>query len=133
MPFYAQIHNNVVVGVSQLAGDHIDQNLIPIDSLDESLLGKLWDGTTFNEPSIVQQPPNARIITKLHFISLFTDVELKNILAEAKTNLDVELLVTKINLTDSVNLEDPLTISSVNLLESSNLIPTGRAAQILAA
>jgi len=46
--FYAQIdENNIVIGVSQLSGEILLPNLIPIPSYDESLLGKIWNGATF--------------------------------------------------------------------------------------
>jgi hypothetical protein len=45
--FYAQIdHNNTVIGVSELHSQEIAEHLIPIDSYDISLLGKVYDNIT---------------------------------------------------------------------------------------
>jgi len=52
--FYAQIdnNNNMVIGVSQLAEEISDQRLIRIDSYDESLIGKRWNGSAFIDPEL---------------------------------------------------------------------------------
>lgn len=134
MYFYAQIdQDGKVVCVSQLAAEQSDPSLIAISNLDESLLNKVWNGELFEDPAPPTPEQARRIVTKLYFINLFTDTELKAILTAAKTNVDIELLIVKANLTDSVDMEDPLTVTSVNLLEQSDLIGVGRAAQILSA
>lgn len=47
---YAQIENSKVIGISDLHSEEVADHLIPIDSYDLSLLGKVWDGTTFTDP-----------------------------------------------------------------------------------
>lgn len=48
MNFYAQLNEEkMVVGVSELSGDVILENMISISSYDLSLLGKIWDGKKF--------------------------------------------------------------------------------------
>lgn len=49
--YYAQINdNNVCCGVSELAGEMSNPNLIRIGGLDTSILGKIWNGSGWSEP-----------------------------------------------------------------------------------
>lgn len=133
MFFYAQINAlNEVVGVSQLTDQVSDPLLLPIGSYDESLLGKIWDGTIFTAPIPVVPPIGSlNTVSKIQFVNLFTDSELLNILTTAKSNVSVELLVMKVSLSDKIDLSDPLTITSVNMLEQNGIIGSGRANIIL--
>ncbi len=134
MFFYAQINaSNEVIGVSQLTSEVVDPSLIAISSYDESLLGYSWDGTIFHPPVVIPPPviPLVTVISKLQFVHLYTDTELTNILTAANSNVNVELLITKVTLSDSVDLNDPVTIAAVNTLEQTGIIGTGRAIQIL--
>lgn len=133
MFFYAQINaSNVVVAVSQLADSITDPSLISIPSYDESLLGKIWDGTKFNPPPAPPPAPPSTIISKIAFIHLFTDAELFSILTAAKTDVVVELLITKTKLSDCIDLTDTVLINALTYLTQQNLLATGRSAQILA-
>jgi hypothetical protein len=40
---------NVVVGISELKGEVTQDDIIPISSYDESLLGKIWNGVSFED------------------------------------------------------------------------------------
>lgn len=49
--YYAQINeNNICCGVSELATEMDNSNLILIDELDTSILGKIWNGFEWSEP-----------------------------------------------------------------------------------
>jgi hypothetical protein len=80
-----------------------------------------------------------RKLSKLEFINLFTDEEYEDILAAAKTSVQVEAWVDKFRMTSvdpdggSIDLADPRTISGIQALEAAGLIGAGRAAEILAA
>lgn len=48
--YYAQINEeNICSAVSELAAEMNELNLIAINSLDTSLLGKLWNGSSWEE------------------------------------------------------------------------------------
>jgi hypothetical protein len=50
MYYYAQINDdNIVTGVSHLSGEVSRDNLISIPSYDTSLIGKTWDGVSFQD------------------------------------------------------------------------------------
>lgn len=56
--YYAQITNGIVTTVSELAGEVDDPNLIPIDWLDTSKLGKAYSNGEFTDvvPDVVVDP-----------------------------------------------------------------------------
>jgi len=70
-------------------------------------------------------------VTKLAFMSRFTDAELASIFAAAKADARVEVWVEKLKACAEVGLEDASTISGVNALEAAGLLAAGRAAIIL--
>lgn len=77
--------------------------------------------------------PEPRGITKLEFMSRFTDEELVAIYAMAKTIPQIELWLEKVKMaTGDVVMSDPRTISGVNGLEALGLIGEGRSREILA-
>lgn len=51
MPYYAQINSkeNICHTISELSGVVENENLIEIDSYDLSLLGKKWNGSSWEE------------------------------------------------------------------------------------
>lgn len=82
--------------------------------------------------------PVVNRVTKLAFLELFTPSEFTDILTAAKTNVEVEMWVKKLDAVTpdpdgtSIDLADPRTILGVQQLESAGLIAVGRAAEILA-
>jgi len=70
-------------------------------------------------------------LTKLDFLDLFTDTELKSLKGLEASSLDVALFWERYRAAQYMNLADPRTIASINALEATGLIATGRAAQIL--
>lgn len=59
MPFYAQLNdNNICVGVSDLSGIVESENMLEIAEYDTGLLGKHWNGETWEDvPQPQPQPP----------------------------------------------------------------------------
>jgi hypothetical protein len=54
--YYTQINeNNICCGVSELAAEMSNPNLIRIDGLDISILGKVWNGSNWSEPPQEQE------------------------------------------------------------------------------
>jgi hypothetical protein len=48
--YYAQINEqNICLAVSELAAEMSESNLISIDTFDTSLLGKMWNGSSWEE------------------------------------------------------------------------------------
>lgn len=76
-------------------------------------------------------PPPKPPISKLEFMSLFTDAELAAIFSAAKTNVAMEVWVEKLKAATQVHLDNPATIAGVKALEAAGLLAKGRAAVIL--
>jgi len=76
-------------------------------------------------------PPPKPPISKLEFMSLFTDAELAAIFTAAKTNVAMEVWVEKLKAAMQVHLDNPQLIAGVKALEAAKLIKAGRAAVIL--
>jgi len=70
-------------------------------------------------------------ISKLEFMSLFTDAELAAIFTAAKTNVTMEVWAEKLKAATQVHLDNPTLIAGVKALEAASLIKAGRAAVIL--
>lgn len=77
-----------------------------------------------------QIPPNPTI-SKLKFLSLFTNEELATFLSTAKTNVAVEVFKMLLDAAKDVNLTDDRTIGGVQMLEQLGILASGRANEIL--
>lgn len=88
---------------------------------------------TWNTKTLEFDPyPEVKTVSKIDFISLFTDTELEAIIGESRTNNNVAMFVEKLNLMGSVDMLSPNLIAAVNGMEQIGLIGEGRAAEILA-
>lgn len=131
--FYAQLDsNNICSCVSQLAAkvNPPQPNMIEISSMDETLLGKKWDGVSFVAVTPVIQPK--RTLTKLEYMERFTDIELAGIYTAAKTVVSIEIWLEKFKLATEINLDDPATIAGLQAMEAAGLLVPGRAMEICA-
>jgi len=81
---------------------------------------------TGKAPALPRQP-----ISKLEFMTRFTDAELAGIFTAAKTDVAMEVWVEKLKAATEVHLDNPTTIAGVKALETAGLIAAGRAAEIL--
>ena len=115
----------------------VSSTILPIPSPRDGMsVAVLPDGDeqkgTWNTSTLVFDPrPVTKIISKEAFMLLFTDQEIKAISREAKTDENVELMMTKIKLFPSIDLAKQKTINAVNNLETLAVIAVGRAAEIL--
>lgn len=95
-----------------------------------------YDGATFT-PAASPAAPGSRRITKLDLINRLTDAEYIGILTAAKSSVEVEAWVKKLEMSTpdpdgtAIDLDDPRTIAGVQGLEDSGLIGPGRAAIVL--
>ena len=81
-------------------------------------------------------PRMSRRLTKLQFVGLLGD-SFAGILAAAKVSVDVEMFVKMLDWATpdadgtSVDLDDPRVIDGLMRLEASELLPVGKAQEIL--
>ena len=75
---YAQVDgNNICIGTSDLCGPVDAPHMIPRDQGDTSMLGKLWNGSTWEDvpdPN-VGKPEGWPVISKYDFRQLLTDMQ----------------------------------------------------------
>jgi len=79
-----------------------------------------------------QAAPPVTVISKLQFMSRFTDAELVSIYTAAKASVAIEVWIKKLEAAADVTITNQATIDGVNALEASKLIGVGRASVILA-
>jgi len=90
-------------------------------------------GQGFFPVEVADPPPVAgRIMDKVEFSRLFTNLETFHILQAAQVNPDVSTYKYRLDLAVTVNLDDPDIQTGVPALEAAHLLAPGRADQILA-
>jgi hypothetical protein len=99
-------------------------------------VGDVWDGnTSFTPPPIAAQSPS-RKLTRLEYLTRFTDAEAIAIdLASIGATVEaagVRRLLKLVDAAEFIGLDDPRVQMGVNILESAGLIAEGRAEEILA-
>lgn len=132
--FYAQrTPENICIAVSQLSMPVENPALIPIDSYDESLIGKVWNGVSFEEPPEVPPEPVelGSKITKLAMRNRFTFAEKVAIESAADSDTEVRVIMKDFDSASFIDLSRPDTIAALNLYESKGLLSSGRAVEIL--
>lgn len=77
------------------------------------------------------QEESESTITKLEFMSRFTDTELITIYSAAKASVQIEVWLEKVKMATDISLVDPRTVTGIYGLEYAGLIGTGRAKEIL--
>lgn len=96
----------------------------------------VWDVP--EEPAVPAPVQAPRRLTKLAYMNRFHDDELAAIYTAAKTVVQVEVMLAKLNAATpdadgtSVDLDDPRTVGGLYALEAVGLISAGRANEILA-
>jgi hypothetical protein len=85
------------------------------------------------EPSPEQLPQDPVFTqrTRLQFRNLFTNDEKLAIYTAAKSNLQIQIWLDDLAVSDVIDLADPVTIYGVQTMEAVGLIGSGRAAEIL--
>lgn len=121
---YSIIENNIVVNIA--VADHpIANNWIE----GSNPIGSTYVNGVFTPPTFVGSKITK--ISKLEYMSRFTDAELATIYTAAKSSVLVEIWFEKFKLATDIDLSDQRTIDGLNALELAGLIETGRAAEIL--
>lgn len=86
-----------------------------------------------NQPvQMIQPEASSTKISKLDYMSRFTDAELAAVYTMAKQVVQVEIWLEKFKLATDVDLADPRTANGLLALEAAGLLAAGRAAEILA-
>ena len=127
MNYYAQLNQNQIAFAITQSSDFMAQhNLVPINSLDDSVLGKRWTG---QEWEALDRPPDLQL-SKLAFLRRFTAEE--RIAIRASTDPVIVDFLHLLDLAQEVRLNDADTQAGVRHLESVGLLAAGRAEAILA-
>ena len=139
--YYAQLENNICVGISRLNGAVDNPNYIEIPSLDAIYLRRIYaDGQWTNDydplvlPDVNETPRvpiPKRILTKYEFRSLFTVAQKAAILVASKTDPIIEVFNTDMMAADEINLDYPDVTAGLDYLISLNLIPAELKNQII--
>lgn len=77
------------------------------------------------------EKPKMTMLSKVDFLTRFTEVERIAIYTEENINIVVKMWLEMFRAANSINLKDQATIDGVNALESAGILATGRAAEIL--
>ena len=138
---YAQIDgNNICIAASDLSGPVDAPHMIPRDQGDTSMLGKLWNGSTWED--VPAPPPDPRpegwpVISKYDFRQLLTD--LQKLVWDNYDILKVDLGLTDMQFMqlrsfradfDSaqvVTMDAPLMVNGLGTIATWNLQYSGQA------
>ncbi len=131
--YYAQLNEQGrVVAVTQTAAEVISPSMVALPLLDSSLIGATYQNGAF-VPAVA--PPPVRHVTRLAFLSRFTDAEAVAIdLASIGATVEAASMrryMAKVNAATFIDLDRPDTRAGVQQLEAVGLLAAGRAAVIL--
>ena len=135
--FYAQVNAGfIVLGVTQVAAEINAPDLVPIESLDASLIGKRWNPEVQAfEPGPPPPVPTERNVSRKAFLSRFTDAEAIDIdlasIGATREAATVRRYLSKVNAAQRIDLADDETRTGVQALEAAGLLQPGRALAIL--
>ena len=135
--FYAQVNaDHIVLGVTQVAAEINAPDLVPIESLDASLIGKRWNPEVQAfEPGPPPPVPTERNVSRKAFLSRFTDAEAIDIdlasIGATREAATVRRYLSKVNAAQHIDLADDETRTGVQALEAAGLLKPGRALVIL--
>lgn len=128
---YAQINpDNICFADSFLSGEVTADNLILLAESDPSPIGKMWNGSTWEDVP-EPEPEPVRNITRLAFRNRFTTSEKVAIYTAAESNVLLRVFLDDLANSQEVDLDFPGTIEGVMALEHFGIIAEGRAAEIL--
>ena len=129
--FYAQLNDDdICTTVSELKAPVNSANLIAISSLDESLLGKSWNGSVFSAV-VVAAPTHMKVMDTNEFLWMFTGAELRAINTAADIDDDVYKLWQVVTNTNSgINLGNPDMATGLGALYAKGLLTAERYAEI---
>lgn len=124
---YQEVHNGTVMRLTDMGGNTLVSQL-GSRVIDVSPEQPSWALSDSIESPIL----SSMLVTKLAFMTRFTDEELERIYTTAKSVVKIEVCLEKLKLTTGdIDLSDSRTIGGVYGLESAGLIAPGLAAEIL--
>lgn len=135
--FYAQTDDErIVIGVTHAAGLIEGVHMVPIESLDATLMGKRWNPEVQAfEPGPPQAEPTVRNVSRKAFLSRFTDAEAIDLdlasMGATREAATVRRYLSKVNAAQHIDLADDETRTGVQALEAAGLLQPGRALVIL--
>lgn len=140
MAIYAQLNDQgIAIAISQLSGVVESPDMIALEYLDSSLMGKRYEGGQWvelppqPEPLPVAEP--VAQITRLAFLSRFTDEEAVALdLASIGATVEAATLrryLSKVNAASFIDLSREDTRAGVQALEPMGILAEGRALEIL--
>lgn len=135
--FYAQVNaGSIVFGVTQVAAEIDAPHMVPIESLDVSLIGQRWNPEAQEfEPGPPPAEPTERNVSRKAFLSRFTDAEAIDIdlasIGATREAAAVRRYLSKVNAAQHIDLSDNETRDGVQALETAGLLKPGRALAIL--
>lgn len=135
--FYAQTNDeHIVIGVTHAAAFIEGAHMVPIESMDTTLIGKRWNPETQAfEPGPPPPVPTERNVSRKAFLSRFTDAEAIDIdmasIGATREAATVRRYLSKVNAAQHIDLADNETRTGVQALEAAGLLQPGRALAIL--
>ncbi len=135
--YYAQVSAaSIVFAVTQVAAEIEAPDMVPIESLDASLIGQRWNPETRAfEPGPPPAEPTERNVSRKAFLSRFTDAEAIDIdlasIGATREAAAVRRYLSKVNAAQHIDLADNETRTGVRALEAAGLLQPGRALAIL--
>ena len=135
--FYAQTNDeHIVIGVTHAAAFIEGAHMVPIESMDTTLIGQRWNpqAQAF-EPGPPPPVPTERNVSRKAFLSRFTDAEAIDIdlasMGATREAATVRRYLSKVNAAQHIELADDETRTGVQALEAAGLLQPGRALAIL--
>ena len=135
--FYAQTNDeHIVIGVTHAAAFIEGAHMVPIESMDTTLIGKRWNPEAGSfEPGPPPVIPAERNVSRKAFLSRFTDAEAIDIdlasIGATREAATVRRYLSKVNAAQHIDLADDETRTGVQALEAAGLLQPGRALAIL--
>lgn len=125
--FYAQLENDICVGVQQALGELQAANLIEIADYDERYLGQTYDGQNWLDVPVVVAP--IRNITKRAFYARLSMSE--KIAIEQSDDPVVKVINKELSFSSFVDLDSPDLASGLDYLVSVNILTAARKDELL--
>jgi len=125
---YLRIEGKRVVAALQTGGQIDRADMIEVDSDPAQYLGMVYENGEFS-PGPGPEPRT--VLTRLEFISRFSDAELAAIYTAAKKEIALEIYLDKLRAAQDVTITDARTVAGIEALAAAGLIESGRVAAIL--
>lgn len=84
-------------------------------------------------PEPIREPIRLTLISKLEFMSRFTDEELEALYAARRASVKIEVWMAKFDASSQIDLDDPRLRSGLLAMQSLGILAHGRADELLTA